>query len=112
MRDNNPWFVAVDVCRALEVQNVTQALDRLDNDERAMFNIGRQGETNIINEPGLYSLVLGSLRTSENFWISFPDNSITIKQTRCKGLVEPQNRSFPNALYMAFQRYMQRQGYF
>ena len=35
-------------------------LSRLDDDERAMFNIGRQGNTNIVNEPGLYSLILGS----------------------------------------------------
>ena len=59
-RDGEPWFVAVDVCRVLEVQNVTQALSRLDDDERSMLNIGRQGETNVVNEPGLYTLVLGS----------------------------------------------------
>lgn len=60
MRDGEPWFVAADVCKALEIQNVTQALERLDEDERAMFNIGRQGETNIISEGGLWALVLGS----------------------------------------------------
>lgn len=60
MKGNEPWFVAADVCRALEIQNYTQAVSRLDEDERAMFNIGRQGETNCVNEPGLYSLVLGS----------------------------------------------------
>jgi prophage antirepressor-like protein len=60
MRDGEPWWVARDVCEALEIQNVTQAMGRLDDDERAMFNIGPQGETNIVNEPGLYGLVLGS----------------------------------------------------
>lgn len=39
---------------------MTVALDRLDDDERAKLNLGRQGETNIISESGLYSLVLGS----------------------------------------------------
>jgi len=58
--EDQPWFVAKDVCEVLEISNVTQALNRLDSDERSMFNIGRQGETNIINEPGLYSLILGS----------------------------------------------------
>lgn len=58
--DGNPWFVATDVCAALDVQNVTQAVGRLDDDERAMFNIGRQGEATVINESGLYSLVMGS----------------------------------------------------
>lgn len=58
--DGEPWFVAADVCRALDVQNVPQAVNRLDDDERHMLNIGRQGEVHVVNEPGLYSLVLGS----------------------------------------------------
>jgi anti-repressor protein len=57
---NEPWFVAKDVCGVLEIANPTQALSRLDEDERAMFNIGRQGEANFVNEPGLYTLILGS----------------------------------------------------
>lgn len=60
VKDGEPWFVATDVCKALEIQNVTQALERLDDDERSMLNIGRQGETNMVNEPGLYTLILGS----------------------------------------------------
>lgn len=35
-------------------------MKRLDDDERSRFNLGRQGETNIVNEAGLYALVLGS----------------------------------------------------
>lgn len=58
--NNEPWFVAKDVCNALEVVNVTQALNRLDSDERSMFNIGRQGNVNIVNEYGLYNLILSS----------------------------------------------------
>lgn len=54
------WFVAVDVCNALELSNPTMAVSRLDEDERAKFNLGRQGDTTIVNEPGLYTLVLGS----------------------------------------------------
>lgn len=55
-----PWFVASDVCRVLEVVNTTQAMQALDDDERSMFNIGRQGEANIVNESGLYTLILRS----------------------------------------------------
>lgn len=55
-----PWFVAKHVCDILGHSNVSMALDRLDDDERSKFNLGRQGETNIVNEAGLYSLVLGS----------------------------------------------------
>ena len=59
-KDGEIWFVAKDVCEALEIQNTTQAIQVLDEDERAMFYIGRQGEANIISEPGLYGLILRS----------------------------------------------------
>lgn len=60
LQDSEPWFVAKDVCDCLEHTNTTMALQRLDADERAKLNLGRQGETNVINEYGLYNLVLSS----------------------------------------------------
>nr|DAF00584.1 MAG TPA: repressor domain protein [Caudoviricetes sp.] len=58
--DGEPWFVAADVCNVLDLSNPTIAVSRLDEDERAKFNLGRQGDATIVNEPGLYTLVLGS----------------------------------------------------
>ena len=58
--NGEPWFVAVDVCSVLDLSNHTIAVSRLDEDERAKFNLGRQGDATIVNEPGLYTLVLGS----------------------------------------------------
>lgn len=40
MINNEPWFVAKDVCEVLEISNTTQAVSRLDEDEVTMFNIG------------------------------------------------------------------------
>lgn len=60
MVEDEPWFVASDICKVLEIQNVTQAVQKLDDDERSMFNIGRQGNANCVNEYGLYNLVLSS----------------------------------------------------
>lgn len=60
LQDNEPWFVAADVCKCLEHTNTTMALQRLDDDERSKLNLGRQGETNVVNEYGLYSLVMSS----------------------------------------------------
>lgn len=60
MKDGEPWFVASDVCESLELSNPTVSINRLDGDERAKFNLGRQGEANIVNEYGLYNLILGS----------------------------------------------------
>ena len=58
--NGEPWFAAVDVCIALDLSDPTIAVSRLDEDERAKFNLGRQGDATIVNEPGLYTLVLGS----------------------------------------------------
>ncbi len=56
--DENPWFAVVDICKGLNIQNPTQAASKLDDDERAIFNIGRQGSANFVNESGLYALML------------------------------------------------------
>lgn len=62
--DGEPWFVAVDVCNALEISNSRDAVARLDDDEKNTVALtdGIRGNPNkvIVNEPGLYSLVLGS----------------------------------------------------
>lgn len=59
-QDNETWFVAKDVCEILEIKNTSQAVAKLDDDERSILNIGRQGNTNVVNEYGLYNLVLSS----------------------------------------------------
>lgn len=60
MKDDQPWFVATDVCAALGINNVAIASNRLDYDERCKFNLGRQGNATVVNEAGLYNLVIGS----------------------------------------------------
>jgi prophage antirepressor-like protein len=65
MRDGEPWFVAADVCAALDIGNVSMALRRLDDDEQTLISTeGQAGHgaqsQNLINESGLYSLILGS----------------------------------------------------
>lgn len=62
--DGEPWFVGKDVCRVLEINNHRDALKRLDGDERDGVDItdpiGRNQNVTIINESGLYSLILTS----------------------------------------------------
>lgn len=59
--NDEPWFVASDVCNALEIMNTSDAIKRLDDDEKSRFNLGLSGgDTNCVNEYGLYNLVLGS----------------------------------------------------
>jgi prophage antirepressor-like protein len=65
-RDGEPWFVHVDVCRELDISNPSQAASRLDPDEKDTL-INNEGIADsraqsivIINESGLYSLILTS----------------------------------------------------
>ena len=63
LRDGAPWFFAVDACRALDIDPT--ATRRLDDDEKVTLRLtqgesNRTSETTLINEPGLYTLVLGS----------------------------------------------------
>ena len=58
-----PWWVAKDVCEVLGIANPRDAVSSLDDDEKADVGIsdGSQNrKTNIINEPGLYSLIIRS----------------------------------------------------
>lgn len=61
--DNAPWWVASDVCAALDIGNTSMALARLDDDEKGISStdtLGGKQEISIVNESGLYSLILGS----------------------------------------------------
>jgi hypothetical protein len=58
-----PWFVATDVCRALDIGNSRMAVDRLDEDEKGVSTIDTLGgpqEVTIISEAGVYRLVFTS----------------------------------------------------
>ena len=66
--NDEPWFVAKDLCETLGIQNSRQALANLDEDERGMLNIhhsnledcfdNRVNEIGIVNESGMYTLIL------------------------------------------------------
>lgn len=61
--DGEPWFVAADLCRVLDIVDEKQALDRLEDDERGGCIVPTPGgpqTVRAVNEPGLYSLILTS----------------------------------------------------
>ena len=88
MIDGNPWFVAADICRCLDLDNPRQTVSYLDDDEKQLLTGEQFSETqssctvinndgaptadsgvsltcspsgvNIISEAGLYSLVMRS----------------------------------------------------
>ena len=64
--DNEPWFVGKDVAEALGYKNVRDSLARhIDSDDKRdgvviHDSMGREQKPIIINESGLYSLILSS----------------------------------------------------
>lgn len=67
MNGKIPWFVAADICHALEINNPRQALTRIDDDEKGVIltdTLGGKQNVNVINEFGLYTLVLSSRKKS------------------------------------------------
>lgn len=63
-QNNEIFFVAADICKSLELGQVTNSLRRLANDEKALISIKGisrgNDKVNVINEAGLYNLVLAS----------------------------------------------------
>ncbi|MGJ0663415.1 phage antirepressor KilAC domain-containing protein [Bifidobacterium adolescentis] len=63
--NGEPWFVAKDVCDILELNNITEALRPLDDDEKTNFRNSEVAQNGgrapiIISEPGLYKLIMRS----------------------------------------------------
>ncbi len=63
-KNGNPWFIANEVCRLLSIANVSDAVGRLDEDEKddvvISDAVGKANKHLIINESGLYALIIRS----------------------------------------------------
>jgi prophage antirepressor-like protein len=63
IKDNEPWFVAKDVCDILGIKNSRDSLKNLDDDEKGVDftdTLGGKQEVNTVNESGLYNLIFKS----------------------------------------------------
>lgn len=64
MKEEAPWFVAKDVCSCLGIVNHRNATGKLDADEKdgvqILDAIGREQQMTVINESGLYAIILRS----------------------------------------------------
>ncbi|HHF4609221.1 TPA: P22AR C-terminal domain-containing protein [Haemophilus influenzae] len=64
--NNEPWFVAVDICKALNLSSPSMAIANLDDDEKYTLSltegiegVGKQvQELNLVSESGMYTLIL------------------------------------------------------
>ena len=61
--NNEPWFMARDVLDVLGIDDTSNAVNRLDNDEkltRTLYVSGQNRQVWLVNESGLYNLIFQS----------------------------------------------------
>jgi len=92
INNNQPWFAATDICKTLGIKNTSKVIERLDDDERYKFNIGRQGETWFVNESGLYNLIFRSDKPEAKLFRKWVTNEVLpqLRQTGNYGVAEKQ----------------------
>lgn len=92
--EDQPWFIAADVCAVLELTNVTKALERLDDDEKTLTTIqgihsGSGNPTvNLVSESGLYALIFTSRKAEARKFRKFVTAEV-LPQIRRTGRYAP-----------------------
>lgn len=96
--DNNPWFVAKDVCDALQLTDVSMTMNRLDDDEKLTQTLlvsGQGRQMWLVNESGLYNLIFQSRKPEAKAFRKWVTSEVlpSIRKTGGYGMV-----SAPKAL--------------
>ena len=106
--DNDPWFVAADVCKVLTIAHVASATRDLDADEKGVHDLhtpgGPQGMA-ILSESGLYTLILRSNKPEARAFRKWVTSAV-LPEIRRTGRFEavPQHnipQTYPDALRLA-----------
>ena len=103
------WFVAVDVCRVLDLKNPTKAIKQLDDDEKKIINLkeypnywlgySEKGNpnVNVVNESGLYSLIFMSRKPNAKKFRKWVTSEV-LPSIRKYGYYKVENSKYPLAL--------------
>lgn len=89
------WWVLIDVCKALELSTPSKVVKRLDEDEVNQIHIidsmGRNQKTIVINESGLYSVILRSDKPEAKPFRRWITHEVLpkIRRTGSYSLIEP-----------------------
>lgn len=100
-REGQPWFVLNDVAKVLDLKNPWNAAARLDDDEKGLHTMetlgGNQDQT-IINESGLYALILTSRKPEAKIFRKWVTSEVlpAIRKTGTYGIaLEPEPEEVP-----------------
>ncbi|EMK3386240.1 MULTISPECIES: BRO-N domain-containing protein [Vibrio harveyi group] len=93
--NSDVWFLAEEVCRALDLKDMKGALDRLDDDERILspMAIGGRNEI-IISESGLYALVFASRKPNAKAFQKWITKEVIPSIRKTGGFGQPQVPNF------------------
>ncbi len=102
--DGGPLFVAADICAVLNVGNPSQALSRLDDDEKGIISndtLGGKQNMTVVNESGLYSLILSSRKPEAKRFKKWVTSEVlpAIRKTGSYNQ-EPQSHTIPTGRYI------------
>lgn len=110
--NNEPMFCLLDVCKALDIKNTTDVAKRLDADEVTRLNLGgKSGETNFVNESGLYAVILRSDKpNARKFrkWVT-ADVLPTIRKTGGYQMAQPQGKELLALAVLEAQKTIEQQ---
>lgn len=103
MQDENPWFVAADICRALHISDASKAAERLDDDERGTSTIrtpGGEQSMIIICEAAVYKLAFTSRKPEAKRFTRWVAHEVlpSIRRTGHYGPKPDEQRADPPAI--------------
>lgn len=96
--DGDPWFVAHEVCKLLDIRNPRDAVASLDDDEKLTSVIptaGQNRSVNLVSESGLYALIFRSKKPSAKKFRKWVTKEV-IPTIRKKGAYNIDRKSVSN----------------
>jgi prophage antirepressor-like protein len=103
--DGEVWFVGSQVCNLLEIKNSSDAIGRLDEDEKLISVLpiaGQNRNVNLISESGLYALIFKSRKPSAQEFRKWVTKEV-IPSIRKKGFYGKIDRAQVPNFYLRYQ---------
>jgi anti-repressor protein len=108
------WWVLKDVCDALALSNPSRVASRLDDDEIAKFDLGPNSElgrgmnteANIVNEAGLYKIILRSDKPEAKEFQRWVTHEVLPSIRRHGGYIAGQESMTPEQMALASMRWL------
>lgn len=106
--DGEPWWVLKDVCGVLDIEQPTRVAERLEEDEvsqtHVIDSLGRKQNTYIINESGLYNVILRSDKPQAKPFRKWVTNEVLPSIRKTGGYQLPQMSKELRAIIMQDQK--------